>query len=77
MQECFSNYRHLIEPTSVSCETSFSQMKLVKTSRRKKLGQATLDNLLQIKLVTPDISGYDPEESIYQWLTASNKPRGG
>ncbi|XP_052222721.1 zinc finger protein 862-like [Dreissena polymorpha] len=63
--------------TSVSCETSFSQMKLVKTSRRVKLGQGTLDNLLQIKLVTPTISSYDPEESIDQWLTASIKPRGG
>ncbi|KAH3794225.1 hypothetical protein DPMN_147756 [Dreissena polymorpha] len=46
-------------------------MKLVKTSRRVKLGQGTLDNLLQIKLVTPTISSYDPEESIDQWLVSS------
>ena len=60
-----------LPPTSVSCETSFSQMKLIKTSRGARLASSTLDNLMQIKLNTAEVGQYDPQEAIDQWLVSN------
>lgn len=57
-----------IPPTSVSCETTFSQMKLIKTSRRTKLSSSTLNSLLLVKLASPSISNFNPEEAIHIWM---------
>lgn len=64
-----------IPSTSVSCETTFSQMKLVKTSRRTKLQNSTLNNLLTVKLQSPDINSFQPDKSIDIWLSSALKPR--
>ena len=57
-----------LPPTSVACETSFSHMKLIKTSRRKRLRGATLDNLMMVKLEAPDIEHFNPEKAVDTWL---------
>ena len=57
-----------LPPTSVLCETSFSQMKLIKTSRRSSMNTSTLNSLLTVKLTSPEISEFDAEESVNQWL---------
>ncbi|KAL5007366.1 hypothetical protein ScPMuIL_003785 [Solemya velum] len=57
-----------IPPTSVSCETTFSQMKLIKTARRTRLGSLTLNNLLMVKLQSPGIAEFDPKPAVDQWL---------
>ncbi|XP_053385073.1 uncharacterized protein LOC128550296 [Mercenaria mercenaria] len=64
-----------LPPTSVSCETSFSQMKLVKTNRRTRLQAKTLNDLMVVKLQSPGIDKFNPDEGIDKWLTTSAKPR--
>ncbi|KAH3720400.1 hypothetical protein DPMN_063299 [Dreissena polymorpha] len=57
-----------LPPTSVSCETSFSHMKLVKTSSRLRMNQATLHSLMTVKLCSPDIKEFNPESAVEKWL---------
>ena len=57
-----------LPPTSVQCETTFSQMKLIKTSRRTRMRESTLNDLLTIKLSSTSVDTFDPEESINTWL---------
>ncbi|MES9883986.1 MAG: hAT transposon family protein [Sedimenticola sp.] len=59
-----------LPPTSVSCEASFSHMKLIKTSRRMNLRGSTLNSLLHLKLVSPPITEFNPEEAIDSWLVS-------
>ena len=61
---------HCLPPTSVACETTFSQMKLIKTSRRISLSNQTLNNLLLVKLQSPSIADYNPNDSIDDWLVS-------
>lgn len=60
-----------LPPTSVSCETSFSQMKLIKTSRRTRLRSSTLNDLLVVKLESADVGSFSPDEAIDKWLATS------
>lgn len=57
-----------IPPTSVTCETTFSQMKLIKTSGRTRLRNSTLNNLLLVKLQSPGIGEFNPDSSIGKWM---------
>lgn len=57
-----------LPPTSVSCETSFSQMKLIKTSRRSRLQSSTLNSLMTVKLLSESIENFNPEEAVDKWL---------
>ncbi|XP_033757193.1 protein Ycf2-like [Pecten maximus] len=66
---------HCLPPTSVSCETTFSQMKLIKTSRRISMSNETLNNLLLVKLQSPCIPEFNPKDSIDDWLLSSLMPR--
>ena len=59
-----------IPPTSVSCETTFSHMKLIKTSRRTRLNNTTLNTLLAVRLLTPDVDNYDPTPAIDMWMVS-------
>ena len=59
-----------LPPTSVQCETTFSQMKLIKTSRRTKLRQASLNNILLVKLLSPTVQNFNPQASIDKWLVS-------
>ena len=62
-------------PTSVSCETTFSQMKLIKTSRRTRLRTSTLNSLLLVKLESPAVDKFDPEAAIDKWMVSSISKR--
>lgn len=56
-----------IPPTSVKCETTFSQMKLIKTSKRTSMKGSTLNCLLTVKLLSPSIHDFDPKSSVDRW----------
>ncbi|XP_067670765.1 zinc finger protein 862-like [Haliotis asinina] len=64
-----------LPPTSVSCEASFSQMKLIKTSRRCRMRQSTLNTLMTVKLHAPSITDFDPEKAIDRWLVTPTRAR--
>ena len=61
--------------TSVACETSFSQLKLIKTSRRMNLNGSTLDALLVVKLTSPAPNDFQPDDAINKWLVSIVRPR--
>lgn len=42
-----------LPPASVQCETTFSQMKLIKTSRRTKLSTSTLNSIIACQAAEP------------------------
>ena len=56
-----------LPPTSVPCEQSFSQMKLIKTSRRSRLAGSTLNDLMLVKLESGSIDEFDPEPHVARW----------
>ncbi|XP_013401914.1 uncharacterized protein LOC106167624 [Lingula anatina] len=60
-----------LPPTSVNNETTFSQMKLVKNKRRGHLRDSRLNDLLTIKLESPNIESFDPKPAILDWMTSS------
>ena len=65
-----------LPPTSVMNERSFSHMKLVKSKRRGKLSEKALNDLMMVRLETPEVPKFDPLPSIKGWqMTSSNQPR--
>ncbi|XP_052820539.1 zinc finger protein 862-like [Mya arenaria] len=60
-----------LPPTSVSCETCFSQMKLVKTCRRTRLQRKTLNDLLVVRLASPSMQEFNPDQAIDHWMNSS------
>ena len=62
-------------PTSVACESSFSHMKLIKTARRERLTEDSLDDLLTVKLQSPKIKEFSPDEAIDLWLVRTSKSK--
>ncbi|XP_014670604.1 PREDICTED: uncharacterized protein LOC106811477 [Priapulus caudatus] len=56
--------------TALTCETSFSQMKLIKTSRRASMKESTLNNLMLVKLESPPVADFSPDKAIDMWLAA-------
>ena len=49
-------------------ERAFSQLKLLKTDRRHRLRQDTLNSLLMIRLEGEDVGDFDPNPAIEQWM---------
>lgn len=60
-----------LQPTSVACKTCFSQMKLVRTSRRRRLQNKTLKDLLVVRLASPAMQDFNPDEAIDHWMNSS------
>ena len=58
-----------ISPSTAECERQFSGMKLIKSNRRCRLQQGTLDNLMRIHCDGPELQEYDPDPAINAWLT--------
>ena len=56
-----------LPPTSVFNETAFSQLKLIKTERRHRLGNNRLNNLMTIRLDGPGIEDFNPRKAIDKW----------
>lgn len=61
-----------IPPTSVRCETTFSQMKLIKTCRRTRMRGTTLSNLLVVKLESEGVQTFCPEDAVHIWMVSFN-----
>jgi hypothetical protein len=59
---------HSLPPTSVQNETSFNQMKLIKTDRRHRPSQEHLNDLMMIRLQSPSIMEFDPTTAINKWM---------
>lgn len=57
-----------IPSTSVTCETTFSQLKLLKTCRRSRLGASLMNDLMTVKLESPNIANFHPGSAIDTWL---------
>lgn len=51
-------------PSSAQAERGFSQLKLVKSNLRNRLGQNSLNNILAIKFLSNDIRSYNPEKAV-------------
>ena len=62
-------------PSSAQAERGFSQLKLVKTDIRSKLGQSALNHSLAIKFLSKDIKDFDPKEAFGHWNKSSVLPR--
>ncbi|XP_014662095.1 PREDICTED: zinc finger protein 862-like [Priapulus caudatus] len=56
-----------MSPSSAEAERGFSQLKLVKTNIRSKLGQTSLNHCLAIKMLSPDIKDFNPTKAIHHW----------
>jgi hypothetical protein len=62
-----------LPPTSVKNETSFNQMKLIKTDRRYRLSGKHLNDMLMIRLQSPSIGYFDPTNAVNKWMVRINK----
>jgi hypothetical protein len=56
-----------LPPTSVANEAAFSQLKLMKTDRRHRLGEGRLQDLMMIRLNSAEIDNFNPDEAINIW----------
>ena len=61
--------------SSAECERGFSAMKLIKTDRRNRLKGTTLTDVMRVKLLSPDISDFDPTTAIHLWNTTGSRSR--
>lgn len=59
-----------IPPTSVSCETTFSQLKVIKTCRRTKLKSETLNDILILKMESTKVEDFNPDDAIDIWTVS-------
>lgn len=69
----YNNILSLIEllltlpASSAEVERGFSQLKMLKSNLRSRLGEGLLNNLLAIKLLSCDISTFDAQLAIHLW----------
>ncbi|KAJ8346568.1 hypothetical protein SKAU_G00279690 [Synaphobranchus kaupii] len=52
---------------SAEVERRFSQMKLVKTDHRSTLTEKHLNDLMAVKMLSPEIGNFDPTRAIEMW----------
>ena len=64
-----------MSPSSSEAERGFSQLKLIKTNLRSKLGQSALNHCMGIKMLAPDIKEHDPHPAIHYWNSMSIRAR--
>ena len=69
---CFRDAGILISipPTSFSCETTFSQLKVIKPCRRTKLKSETLNDMLILKMESPKVEDFNPDDAIDIWTVS-------
>lgn len=63
-------------PSSAQAERGFSQLKLVKSNLRNRLGQNTLNNILAIKFLSNDIQSYNPEKAVDNYFMSKKRRLG-
>ena len=54
-------------------ETTFSQLKLIKTRIRNRMNEKTLDLLLRIAIEGPGITEFPLTETVKLWATKKNQ----
>lgn len=59
-----------IPPTSVSWETTFSQLKLIRLCKRTKLKSETLNDILILKMESPKVEDFNPDDAIAIWTVS-------
>ena len=64
-----------MSPSSSEAERGFSQLKLIKTNLRSKLGQSALNHCMGIKMLSPNIKEYDPHPAIHYWNNMAIRSR--
>ena len=64
-----------LSPSSSEAERGFSQLKLIKSNLRSRLGQSALNQCMAIKLLAPDIEAFDPLPAIYRWNSMGVRSR--
>ncbi len=77
--ECIDSFRSSFLPVSISkLERTFSQVKLIKCSKRASLGNDTLNDLLTLNTDKRPLQGFSPETAIDLWWDAkARKPSHG
>lgn len=60
-------------PSSAQAERGFSQLKLVKSNLRNRLGQNSLNNILTIKFLSNDIQSYNPEKAVDNFFMSKKR----
>ena len=61
---------HSLPPTTVLNETSFNQMKLIKTSRRHRMAGPTLNDCMVVRLESASVREFDPSPAVTRWLVS-------
>ena len=59
-----------LPPTSVSCETTFSRMKIIKTYLRNRISEATLNTLMTINIETLQVGEFSVDPAIDRWIVS-------
>ena len=54
--------------TSVECERSFRVQNKIKSKFRASLKAETMDSLMKINMVGPDLETYNPDPAITHWM---------
>ena len=58
--------------STAECERGFSQMNLIMTDKRNKLGLDLLKTLLTIRIVGPPVDSFKPEKYVREWFKTHN-----
>ncbi|KAK3103242.1 hypothetical protein FSP39_017756 [Pinctada imbricata] len=61
--------------SSAEAERGFSQLKLIKTKLRTNLSDTSLNEQLAIKLLSPSMENFDPDDAIQYWNTSVLRSR--
>lgn len=60
-------------PSSAQAERGFSQLKIVKSDLRNRLGQTSLNNILAIKFLSNDIHAFNPDNAVANFFMTKNR----
>ena len=63
----------VIPANSVACERGFSKQNVIKDIRRTKLSINTLDALMRVSLIGPDVSKVEWQRAYEIWYSAKER----
>ena len=79
----FCNVLHLVELmlvlpiSSAECERSFSAQKRIKSDARSSLSVQRLSDLILISSEGPELSDFDPNDSVAKWMSSGRRKPSG
>jgi len=62
-----------IPATTAEVERGFSHMQLMKTGKRNRLGETSMNALFRVKLLSPPIDAFDPMPALEDWNDSKNR----